>query len=107
MSFPINRTSLAAALAALAGRWPANVIHDGEGMTAPTRIRKFQPFARYFEQGARECARRQGGQAWAEFKSGDRMRRGLPLTDTALKALDLARDAYDEAHGWPRMRGGA
>jgi hypothetical protein len=29
-------------------------------------------------QGPRECARRRGGQDWADFKAADRVRRGLP-----------------------------
>lgn len=31
-------------------------------------------------QGERECARRRGGQDWAEFKALDRIRRGLPVS---------------------------
>ena len=29
-------------------------------------------------QGPRECARRRGGQDWADYKAADRVRRGLP-----------------------------
>lgn len=29
-------------------------------------------------QGKRECARRRGGQDWADWKSADRVSRGLP-----------------------------
>lgn len=31
-------------------------------------------------QGARECARRRGGDDWAQFKARDRVRRGLPVS---------------------------
>ena len=92
MSFPINRASLAAAIAALAG---AVIAKDpGGGLStprpvrkAPTRIRQFRTrrsSAPQIKQGARECARRQGGQAWADFKAADRVRRGLsPYYGTA------------------------
>lgn len=31
-------------------------------------------------QGARECARRRGGQDWLDFRAADRVRRGLPVS---------------------------
>ena len=31
-------------------------------------------------QGARECARRRGGEDWAKFRAADRVRRGLPVS---------------------------
>lgn len=40
------------------------------------RFRWFQ--GRCVPQGERECARRRGGQDWADFKAADRVRRGLP-----------------------------
>ena len=85
MSFSLNRASLAAVLAAMAG---AVIGKDpGGGFSIPRPVRKPPERTRVFrtwrssapqiKQGARECARRQGGQVWAEFKAMDRRRRGL------------------------------
>lgn len=52
----------------------------GPALKAPTRTRVFRTWrssAPQIKQGARECARRQGGQVWAEFKAADRLRRGI------------------------------
>lgn len=46
---------------------------------APSRPRssRYRP-----HQSTRECMRRIGGGMWAQFKSDDRVRRGLPATKT-------------------------
>lgn len=47
-----------------------------------TRVR-YTPTSRYRpHQSTRECMRRIGGGMWAQFKSDDRVRRGLPATKT-------------------------
>lgn len=58
----------------------------------PTSSRKrgrmpVNPFSRLWgrskympHQGKRECARRRGGDDWANFKARDRIRRGLPVS---------------------------
>lgn len=85
MSFPINRVSLAAAILAAAASMEklgdaVNAASPKPQTRGPTRTRVFRTWrssAPQIKQGARECARRQGGQVWAEFKAADRIRRGV------------------------------
>ena len=91
MSFSLNRASLAAAvLAAMAGAviGKDKDLGDDFSVTRPIRrapkppartrvFRTWRSSALQIKQGARECARRQGGYLWAEFKAMDRRRRGL------------------------------
>jgi len=84
-----NASQLAAAIFAAAAsmekfggaQGPVQII--GPTLRAPTRTRQFRTWrssAPQIKQGARECARRQGGQAWADFRASDRIRRGLPVS---------------------------
>lgn len=51
----------------------------GQRLSIPTGRRyggRFGPYRPH--QSMRECARRVGGETWTQFKSMDRVRRGLP-----------------------------
>lgn len=80
-----NRLSLSALLVALAGAFPSP-----EAGPVPIRLREPLPDRRKQafkkmrhgnsvpHQSKRECARRRGGKDWADWKSADRVSRGLP-----------------------------
>lgn len=114
-----NASELAAAIFAAAAsmekrggaRGPVRII--GPTLKAPTRTRVFRTWrssAPQIKQGARECARRKGGQTWAEFKAADRVRRGLPsylgvarTEGEAQSMVEAWRTAYPKiAAAWPR-----
>lgn len=79
-----NRLSLSALLVALAGEHslnPArNLIHV-RSIPAPAKrqaTKKTRWGNSVPHQGKRECARRRGGQDWADQLAADRVARGLP-----------------------------
>lgn len=80
-----NRLSLSVLLAALAGEHsldPArNLIHV-RSIPAPAKrqaTKKTRWGNSVPHQGKRECARRRGGQDWANFRTADRAWRGLSI----------------------------
>lgn len=81
-----NRLSLSALLVALAGATsmdsPSVVIRDRPG-PPPTKRQAHKKIRRGNcnpHQGARECARRRGGQEWMNYRAADRISRGLPVS---------------------------
>lgn len=78
-----RRAGIAAALlsiAAAVGIGPSDPVPKLKSAGAgPERRRWFYRVGGWKpHQGPRECARRRGGQDWADFKAADRVRRGLP-----------------------------